>query len=175
MGTILPLPNVGATPRNYRQIYSGKSVDAGFNDVETLEAFWPSARDVTAEVVSPTRKVLTYLAPTVSRGTRRQRADVLVDARSCAKPNSKTWLLAEHVAQSTGIVDDNSTTFSDGVLAVAAGEYTSIALFENLPRADGGEPRRVRKRLRVAVFEAPVLEKALYPAAVYDYSFLLRR
>lgn len=118
MGTILALPNVGATPDHFLQRYDRDTPDNSYNDVQAFAAFWPHASSVKAELVSPTRRIVTYSAPTVSRGTRRQRAEVVVAARRCARSPAQ-WLVAEHAGQSTGIVDDD---VADGALAIAAGE-----------------------------------------------------
>lgn len=169
-GTILALPNAGAAPKNYARSFApslGTSSDAT-NAKSTLQAFWSvvdggGATDVTVEQKDSTRTIVRYLAPTVKRGVLPQiiTADRLACALSSEGPDS--LVVAERWAQAS-VVDD-----ADAALTSLSGTYTAWHRYD---RVDGG----VRETLRVAAFDdSAAADDDTRPAAVYDYSFFLRR
>jgi len=169
-GTILALPNAGAAPKNYARSFApslGTSSDAT-NAKSTLQAFWSvvdggGATDVTVEQKDSTRTIVRYLAPTVKRGVLPQiiTADRLACALSSEGPDS--LVVTERWAQAS-VVDD-----ADAALTSLSGTYTAWHRYD---RVDGG----VRETLRVAAFDdSAAADDDTRPAAVYDYSFFLRR
>ena len=171
-GTILALPNAGAAPKNYARSFApslGTSSDAT-NAKSTLQAFWSvvdggGATDVTVEQKDSTRTVVRYLAPTVKRGVQKQviTADRLACACASSSEGPDSLVVAERWAQAS-VVDG-----ADAALTSLSGTYTAWHRYD---RVDGG----VRETLRVAAFDdSAAADDDTRPAAVYDYSFFLRR
>ena len=161
-GTILAIPNAGAAPKGYARSYAstlGTSSDVT-NAAATLKAFWPDATDIAVEQ-SAKRTVIRYTAPTVKRGVLPQR--IVADRLACASTEGPDSLVvAERWAQAS-VVDD-----ADAALTSLSGTYTAWHRYD---RVDQG----VRETLRVAAFDDNPAADDIRPAAVYDYSFLLRR
>ena len=161
-GTILAIPNAGAAPKGYARSYAstlGTSSDVT-NAAATLKAFWSDATDIAVEQ-SAKRTVVRYTAPTVKRGVLPQR--IVADRLACASTEGPDSLIvAERWAQAS-VVDD-----ADAALTSLSGTYTAWHRYD---RVDQG----VRETLRVAAFDDSPAADDIRPAAVYDYSFFLRR
>ena len=161
-GTILAIPNAGAAPKGYLRSFSptlGTSSDVT-NAAATLKAFWSDATDIAVEQ-SAKRTVVRYTAPTVKRGVLPQR--IVADRLACASTEGPDSLVvAERWAQAS-VVDD-----ADAALTSLSGTYTAWHRYD---RVDQG----VRETLRVAAFDDSPAAEDIRPAAVYDYSFFLRR
>jgi len=161
-GTILAIPNAGAAPKGYARSYAstlGTSSDVT-NAAATLKAFWSDATDIAVEQ-SAKRTVVRYTAPTVKRGVLPQR--IVADRLACASTEGPDSLVvAERWAQAS-VVDD-----ADAALTSLSGTYTAWHRYD---RVDQG----VRETLRVAAFDDSPAAEDIRPAAVYDYSFFLRR
>ena len=161
-GTILAIPNAGAAPKGYARSYAstlGTSSDVT-NAAATLKAFWSDATDIAVEQ-SAKRTVIRYTAPTVKRGVLPQR--IVADRLACASTEGPDSLIvAERWAQAS-VVDD-----ADAALTSLSGTYTTWHRYD---RVDQG----VRETLRVAAFDDSPAAEDIRPAAVYDYSFFLRR
>ena len=163
-GTILAIPNAGAAPKGYARSYAstlGTSSDVT-NAAATLKAFWSDATDIRLEQQSDRRTIVNYRAPTVKRGVLPQR--IVADRLACASesPSPSSLIVAERWAQAS-VVDD-----ADAALTSLSGTYTAWHRYD---RVDQG----VRETLRVAAFDDSPAADDIRPAAVYDYSFFLRR
>ena len=162
-GTILAIPNAGAAPKGYARSYAstlGTSSDVT-NAAATLKAFWSDATDIRLEQQSDRRTIVNYRAPTVKRGVLPQR--IVADRLACASAEGPDSLVvAERWAQAS-VVDD-----ADAALTSLSGTYTAWHRYD---RVDQG----VRETLRVAAFDDSPAADDIRPAAVYDYSFFLRR
>ena len=162
-GTILAIPNAGAAPKGYARSYAstlGTSSDVT-NAAATLKAFWSDATDIRLEQQSDRRTIVNYRAPTVKRGVLPQR--IVADRLACASTEGPDSLIvAERWAQAS-VVDD-----ADAALTSLSGTYTAWHRYD---RVDQG----VRETLRVAAFDDSPAADDIRPAAVYDYSFFLRR
>ena len=163
-GTILAIPNAGAAPKGYERSYAstlGTSSDVT-NAASTLKAFWSDATDIRLEQQSDRRTIVNYRAPTVKRGVLPQR--IVADRLACASesPSPSSLIVAERWAQAS-VVDD-----ADAALTSLSGTYTAWHRYD---RVDQG----VRETLRVAAFDDSPAADDIRPAAVYDYSFFLRR
>ena len=163
-GTILAIPNAGAAPKGYARSYAstlGTSSDVT-NAAATLKAFWSDATDIRLEQQSDRRTIVNYRAPTVKRGVLPQR--IVADRLACASesPSPSSLIVAERWAQAS-VVDD-----ADAALTSLSGTYTAWHRYD---RVDQG----VRETLRVAAFDDNPAADDIRPAAVYDYSFFLRR
>lgn len=160
MGTILSLPNVGATPRGYRRVFGATLEDGdSSNAATTLAAFWPDVTNVVATTRDGRTRV-DYTAPTVSKGPQRQR--IVAERLGCETlwSGPTTFSYAERLEQSTTVDAAETPGLS--------GAYTSWHRFDVV---DSG----VRERLRVAAFDDAPGSTNGQPLAVYDYAFLLRR
>ena len=161
-GTILAIPNAGAAPKGYPRSYAstlGTSSDVT-NAAATLKAFWSDATDIAVEQ-SAKRTVVRYTAPTVKRGVLPQR--IVADRLACASAEgTDSLVVAERWAQAS-VVDD-----ADAALTSLSGTYTAWHRYD---RVEEG----VRETLRVAAFDDSPAAEDIRPAAVYDYSFFLRR
>ena len=161
-GTILAIPNAGAAPKGYLRSFAptlGTSSDVT-NAAATLKAFWSDATDIAVDQ-SAKRTVIRYTAPTVKRGVLPQR--IVADRLACASTEGPDSLIvAERWAQAS-VVDD-----ADAALTSLSGTYTTWHRYD---RVDQG----VRETLRVAAFDDSPAAEDIRPAAVYDYSFFLRR
>ena len=161
-GTILAIPNAGATPKGYARSYASTLATSSdvTNAAATLKAFWSDATDIAVEQ-SAKRTVVRYTAPTVKRGVLPQR--IVADRLACASAEGPDSLVvAERWAQAS-VVDD-----ADAALTSLSGTYTAWHRYD---RVDQG----VRETLRVAAFDDNPAADDIRPAAVYDYSFFLRR
>ena len=163
-GTILAIPNAGAAPKGYARSYAstlGTSSDVT-NAASTLKAFWSDATDIRLEQQNDRRTIVNYRAPTVKRGVLPQR--IVADRLACASesPSPSSLVVAERWAQAS-VVDD-----ADAALTSLSGTYTAWHRYD---RVDQG----VRETLRVAAFDDSPAADDIRPAAVYDYSFFLRR
>ena len=162
-GTILAIPNAGAAPKGYARSYASTLATSSdvTNAASTLKAFWSDATDIAVEQ-SPKRTVIRYTAPTVKRGVLPQR--IVADRLACASesPSPSSLIVAERWAQAS-VVDD-----ADAALTSLSGTYTAWHRYD---RVDQG----VRETLRVAAFDDSPAADDIRPAAVYDYSFFLRR
>jgi len=163
-GTILAIPNAGAAPKGYARSYAstlGTSSDVT-NAASTLKAFWSDATDIRLEQQNDRRTIVNYRAPTVKRGVLPQR--IVADRLACASesPSPSSLIVAERWAQAS-VVDD-----ADAALTSLSGTYTAWHRYD---RVDQG----VRETLRVAAFDDSPAADDIRPAAVYDYSFFLRR
>ena len=168
MGTILALPNVGATPRGYARVF-GPRLDgaAAENAAAALPAFWPAAEGVTA-VDGGGRVTVAYAAPTVSRGVQKQR--IVAERLACAAGavDGASAVVAERWAQASSVEDRGVD--DDAPSPPLSGTYTAWHRYDALAGGD------VRETLRVAAFDDdPAAPPGAPPLAVYDYSFLLRR
>ena len=162
-GTILAIPNAGAAPKGYARSYAstlGTSSDVT-NAAATLKAFWSDATDIAVEQ-SAKRTVIRYTAPTVKRGVLPQR--IVADRLACASesPSPSSLIVAERWAQAS-VVDD-----ADAALTSLSGTYTAWHRYDRVEQG-------VRETLRVAAFDDNPAADDIRPAAVYDYSFFLRR
>ena len=162
-GTILAIPNAGATPKGYARSYASTLATSSdvTNAAATLKAFWSDATDIAVDQ-SAKRTVIRYTAPTVKRGVLPQR--IVADRLACASesPSPSSLIVAERWAQAS-VVDD-----ADAALTSLSGTYTAWHRYD---RVDQG----VRETLRVAAFDDSPAADDIRPAAVYDYSFFLRR
>ena len=161
-GTILAIPNAGASPKDYTRSYASTLATSSdvTNAAATLKAFWSDATDIAVEQ-SAKRTVVRYTAPTVKRGVLPQR--IVADRLACASTEGPDSLVvAERWAQAS-VVDD-----ADAALTSLSGTYTAWHRYD---RVDQG----VRETLRVAAFDDSPAAEDIRPAAVYDYSFFLRR
>jgi hypothetical protein len=162
-GTILAIPNAGAAPKGYARSYASTLATSSdvTNAASTLKAFWSDATDIAVEQ-SAKRTVIRYAAPTVKRGVLPQR--IVADRLACASesPSPSSLIVAERWAQAS-VVDD-----ADAALTSLSGTYTAWHRYD---RVDQG----VRETLRVAAFDDNPAADDIRPAAVYDYSFFLRR
>jgi len=162
-GTILAIPNAGAAPKGYARSYASNLATSSdvTNAAATLKAFWSDATDIAVEQ-SAKRTVIRYTAPTVKRGVLPQR--IVADRLACASesPSPSSLIVAERWAQAS-VVDD-----ADAALTSLSGTYTAWHRYD---RVDQG----VRETLRVAAFDDSPAADDIRPAAVYDYSFFLRR
>ena len=161
-GTILAIPNAGAAPKGYARSYASTLATSSdvTNAAATLKAFWSDATDIAVEQ-SAKRTVVRYTAPTVKRGVLPQR--IVADRLACASAEGPDSLVvAERWAQAS-VVDD-----ADAALTSLSGTYTAWHRYD---RVDQG----VRETLRVAAFDDNPAAEDIRPAAVYDYSFFLRR
>ena len=161
-GTILAIPNAGAAPKGYARSYASTLATSSdvTNAASTLKAFWSDATDIAVEQ-SAKRTVIRYTAPTVKRGVLPQR--IVADRLACASTEGPDSLVvAERWAQAS-VVDD-----ADAALTSLSGTYTAWHRYD---RVDQG----VRETLRVAAFDDSPAADDIRPAAVYDYSFFLRR
>ena len=161
-GTILAIPNAGASPKDYTRSYASTLATSSdvTNAAATLKAFWSDATDIAVEQ-SAKRTVIRYTAPTVKRGVLPQR--IVADRLACASTEGPDSLIvAERWAQAS-VVDD-----ADAALTSLSGTYTTWHRYD---RVDQG----VRETLRVAAFDDSPAAEDIRPAAVYDYSFFLRR
>ena len=162
-GTILAIPNAGAAPKGYARSYASTLATSSdvTNAAATLKAFWSDATDIRLEQQSAKRTVVRYTAPTVKRGVLPQR--IVADRLACASSEGPDSLVvAERWAQAS-VVDD-----ADAALTSLSGTYTAWHRYD---RVDQG----VRETLRVAAFDDSPAADDIRPAAVYDYSFFLRR
>ena len=162
-GTILAIPNAGAAPKGYARSYAstlGTSSDVT-NAAATLKAFWSDATDIAVDQ-SAKRTVIRYTAPTVKRGVLPQR--IVADRLACASesPSPSSLIVAERWAQAS-VVDD-----ADAALTSLSGTYTAWHRYDRVEQG-------VRETLRVAAFDDNPAADDIRPAAVYDYSFFLRR
>ena len=82
-GTILAIPNAGASPKDYTRSYASTLATSSdvTNAAATLKAFWPDATDIAVEQ-SDRRTIVNYRAPTVKRGVLPQR--IVADRLACA-------------------------------------------------------------------------------------------
>ena len=162
-GTILAIPNAGAAPKGYARSFAttlGTSSDVT-NAAATLKAFWSDATDIRLEQQNDRRTIVNYRAPTVKRGVLPQR--IVADRLACVSVEGPDSLVvAERWAQAS-VVDD-----ADAALTSLSGTYTAWHRYD---RVDQG----VRETLRVAAFDDSPAADDIRPAAVYDYSFFLRR
>ena len=162
-GTILAIPNAGAAPKGYLRSFSptlGTSSDVT-NAAATLKAFWSDAMDIRLEQQSDRRTIVNYRAPTVKRGVLPQR--IVADRLACASAEGPDSLVvAERWAQAS-VVDD-----ADAALTSLSGAYTAWHRYDRVEQG-------VRETLRVAAFDDNPAADDIRPAAVYDYSFFLRR
>ena len=162
-GTILAIPNAGAAPKGYARSYAstlGTSSDVT-NAAATLKAFWSDATDIRLEQQSDRRTIVNYRAPTVKRGVLPQR--IVADRLACASTEGPDSLVvAERWAQAS-VVDD-----ADAALTSLSGTYTAWHRYDRVEQG-------VRETLRVAAFDDSPAAEDIRPAAVYDYSFFLRR
>ena len=163
-GTILAIPNAGAAPKGYARSYASTLATSSdvTNAAATLKAFWSDATDIRLEQQSDRRTIVNYRAPTVKRGVLPQR--IVADRLACASesPSPSSLIVAERWAQAS-VVDD-----ADAALTSLSGTYTAWHRYD---RVDQG----VRETLRVAAFDDSPAADDIRPAAVYDYSFFLRR
>ena len=162
-GTILAIPNAGAAPKGYARSYASTLPTSSdvTNAASTLKAFWSDATDIRLEQQSDRRTIVNYRAPTVKRGVLPQR--IVADRLACASTEGPDSLVvAERWAQAS-VVDD-----ADAALTSLSGTYTAWHRYD---RVDQG----VRETLRVAAFDDSPAADDIRPAAVYDYSFFLRR
>ena len=162
-GTILAIPNAGAAPKGYARSYASTLATSSdvTNAASTLKAFWSDATDIRLEQQSDRRTIVNYRAPTVKRGVLPQR--IVADRLACASTEGPDSLIvAERWAQAS-VVDD-----ADAALTSLSGTYTAWHRYD---RVDQG----VRETLRVAAFDDNPAADDIRPAAVYDYSFFLRR
>jgi hypothetical protein len=162
-GTILAIPNAGAAPKGYARSYAstlGTSSDVT-NAASTLKAFWSDATDIRLEQQNDRRTIVNYRAPTVKRGVLPQR--IVADRLACASTEGPDSLVvAERWAQAS-VVDD-----ADAALTSLSGAYTAWHRYDRVEQG-------VRETLRVAAFDDSPAADDIRPAAVYDYSFFLRR
>ena len=163
-GTILAIPNAGAAPKGYARSFAttlGTSSDVT-NAAATLKAFWSDATDIRLEQQSDRRTIVNYRAPTVKRGVLPQR--IVADRLACASesPSPSSLIVAERWAQAS-VVDD-----ADAALTSLSGTYTAWHRYDRVEQG-------VRETLRVAAFDDSPAADDIRPAAVYDYSFFLRR
>ena len=162
-GTILAIPNAGAAPKGYARSYAstlGTSSDVT-NAASTLKAFWSDATDIRLEQQNDRRTIVNYRAPTVKRGVLPQR--IVADRLACASAEGPDSLVvAERWAQAS-VVDD-----ADAALTSLSGAYTAWHRYDRVEQG-------VRETLRVAAFDDNPAADDIRPAAVYDYSFFLRR
>ena len=105
---------------------------------------------------------MNYRAPTVKRGVLPQR--IVADRLACASesPSPSSLIVAERWAQAS-VVDD-----ADAALTSLSGTYTAWHRYDRVEQG-------VRETLRVAAFDDNPAADDIRPAAVYDYSFFLRR
>ena len=161
-GTILAIPNAGAAPKGYARSYASTLATSSdvTNAAATLKAFWSDATDIAVEQ-SAKRTVIRYTAPTVKRGVLPQR--IVADRLACASTEGPDSLIvAERWAQAS-VVDD-----ADAALTSLSGTYTAWHRYDRVEQG-------VRETLRVAAFDDSPAADDIRPAAVYDYSFFLRR
>ena len=162
-GTILAIPNAGAAPKGYARSYASTLATSSdvTNAAATLKAFWSDATDIAVEQ-SAKRTVIRYTAPTVKRGVLPQR--IVADRLACASesPSPSSLIVAERWAQAS-VVDD-----ADAALTSLSGTYTAWHRYDRVEQG-------VRETLRVAAFDDSPAAEDIRPAAVYDYSFFLRR
>ena len=162
-GTILAIPNAGAAPKGYARSYASTLATSSdvTNAAATLKAFWSDATDIRLEQQSDRRTIVNYRAPTVKRGVLPQR--IVADRLACASTEGPDSLIvAERWAQAS-VVDD-----ADAALTSLSGTYTAWHRYDRVEQG-------VRETLRVAAFDDSPAADDIRPAAVYDYSFFLRR
>ena len=158
--TIPAIPNA-ARPKATRGLRPRLWPPGCHEAAATLKAFWSDATDIRLEQQSDRRTIVNYRAPTVKRGVLPQR--IVADRLACASTEGPDSLIvAERWAQAS-VVDD-----ADAALTSLSGTYTAWHRYD---RVDQG----VRETLRVAAFDDNPAADDIRPAAVYDYSFFLRR
>jgi len=162
MASILPLPNVGNTPKgfDFRFMSDGSSVrvDREGNLRRTLEAFWPDATVLEASSTERGRVLLRYESPTRNAGRRAQNVDWRVCSSEGGSISATEAFLTEVVQQ------DN----------VEQGLRTAYEVLQDFKLQPDG---KLRCTQRIAAFLQPTdsryfdaLGKAI---ALYDYTFEL--
>jgi len=165
MVSILPLPNIGATPSGHTISFAPDREGAvrasrGLNLARGLEAFWPDARVLEMADTQTGRVMIRYDSPTRSRERRAQS----IDLRCCS---------SEGAAESTTDYTLSEVFQQDNIEQGLRTSYMVVSAFSLQAE------REVRCRQRVAAFLQPT--DGLYfdslgkSVALYDYSFMLER
>ena len=165
MVSILPLPNIGATPDfmlSFDKSRDGVFPNRALNAKTTLEAFWPDANVTVAEssATSPGRVLLSYESPTRSGKRLGQR----VDLHLCASDSLPSAWGDETIVQEV-FQQDN----------IEQGVRTHFLVLQSFTRE--GDTGKIRSKQRVAAFLQPsdgrYFDARGQPIAIYDYSFRL--
>lgn len=163
MVSILPLPNVGNTPKDFDLMFLNDGacvrIDREGNLRRTLEAFWPSASVLNASS-QPGRVLLRYESPTRSSG----RVAQLIDWRLC---NSEGGSLSETEFVIADVVQQDN---------IEQGVRTAYEILQDYQLLQDGSVKCVQ---RIAAFLQPTdskyFEAAGKAVAYFDYSFELER
>ena len=167
MASILPLPNIGATPK-YELTY-GSTVDEqrAANAASTLQAFWPKATVLEATSPRAGSTKIRYSSPTKSMPSVNQSTVIqLCSSEGGSIPATGEYIVAEVFQQ-------------DNLDQATRGEYLVLTSFAKQGDASAEQPSAVRVRQRVAAFLQPTdgayFDAQGKPVAFYDYSYQYER